>query len=126
MFLHAVSCHEIQLLLNYLGYFIYFYQITETNLRKSLHINSLLIFTENASFSEICGAICGVNTAGSLTFKLKNLLFKLIRIYHAQIIPGLGDMLKKMTTIRSTSFERENRIVDGHKITVRYIASLVS
>ena len=61
-----------------------------------------------------------------MTFKLKNLLFKLIRIYHAQIIPGLGDMLKKMTTIRSTSFERENRIVDGHKITVRYIASLVS
>lgn len=37
-----------------------------------------------------------------------------------------GQMVKKMTTIRSASFERENRIVDGHMITVRYIASLVS
>ena len=31
-----------------------------------------------------------------------------------------GQMVKKMTTVRNTSFERENRIVDGHKITVRY------
>ena len=37
-----------------------------------------------------------------------------------------GQMVKKMTTIRSAIFERENRIVDGHMITVRYIASLVS
>ena len=37
-----------------------------------------------------------------------------------------GQMVKKMTTIRSAIFKRENRIVDGHKITVRYIASLVS
>ncbi len=31
-----------------------------------------------------------------------------------------GQMVKKMTTVRNTSFERENRIVDGHRITVRY------
>ncbi len=31
-----------------------------------------------------------------------------------------GQMVKKMTTVRRTSFERENRIVQGHKTTVRY------
>ncbi len=31
-----------------------------------------------------------------------------------------GQMVKKMTTVRRTSFERENRIVKGHKTTVRY------
>jgi len=31
-----------------------------------------------------------------------------------------GQMVKKMTTVRRTSFDRENRIVKGHKTTVRY------
>ena len=31
-----------------------------------------------------------------------------------------GQMVNKMTTVRRTSFERENRIVKGHKTTVRY------
>ncbi len=38
-----------------------------------------------------------------------------------------GQMVKKMPTVRSkkeVSFERENRIVDGHKQTVRYIAGI--
>jgi len=35
-----------------------------------------------------------------------------------------GQMVKKMTPARTTSFERENRIVDGHKTTVRYTYSL--
>jgi len=36
-----------------------------------------------------------------------------------------GQMVKKMTPKRTTTFERMNRIVDGHKVTVRYIASVV-
>ena len=36
-----------------------------------------------------------------------------------------GQMVKKMCTVRTASFERTNRIVDGHKATVRYIASVV-
>ena len=38
-----------------------------------------------------------------------------------------GQMVKNMTTVRSTKnwvFERENRVVDGHKTTVRYIAGV--
>lgn len=38
-----------------------------------------------------------------------------------------GQMVKNVTTARRTrnvSFQRENRVVDGHKMTVRYIASL--
>ena len=38
-----------------------------------------------------------------------------------------GQMVKKMLTVRLTKkacFERENRIVDGHKQTVRYIAGI--
>ena len=35
-----------------------------------------------------------------------------------------GQMVKNVLPVRSTSFERENRIVDGHKMTVRYTASL--
>ena len=38
-----------------------------------------------------------------------------------------GQMVKKITTVRLPkiiSFERTNRIVDGHKITVRYIADI--
>ena len=35
-----------------------------------------------------------------------------------------GQMVKKMKTIRTSSFERDNRIVAGHKITVRYIAGI--
>ena len=38
-----------------------------------------------------------------------------------------GQMVKKITTVRlpkMISFERTNRIVDGHKITVRYIAGI--
>lgn len=38
-----------------------------------------------------------------------------------------GQMVKKMSTIRlpkTIQFERTNRIVDGHKITVRYIAGI--
>ena len=38
-----------------------------------------------------------------------------------------GQMVKKMSTVRTmkqVSFERTNRIVDGHKTTVRYIAAL--
>lgn len=31
-----------------------------------------------------------------------------------------GQMVKNICPIRNTSYERENRIVDGHKITVRY------
>ena len=36
-----------------------------------------------------------------------------------------GQMVKKMTPERTSTFERTNRIVDGHKVTVRYIASVV-
>mgnify|MGYP005798765909 FL=1 len=35
-----------------------------------------------------------------------------------------GQMVKKMKTIRTSSFQRDNRIVAGHKITVRYIAGI--
>jgi len=38
-----------------------------------------------------------------------------------------GQMVKKIYTVRTTkmySFERENRIVDGHKMTVKYIAGI--
>lgn len=38
-----------------------------------------------------------------------------------------GQMVKNITTVRlpkKISFERTNRIVDGHKITVRYIAEI--
>ena len=38
-----------------------------------------------------------------------------------------GQMVKNVTTVRlpkSIRFERTNRIVDGHKITVRYIAGI--
>ena len=38
-----------------------------------------------------------------------------------------GHMVKNITTVRlpkKISFERTNRIVDGHKITVRYIAEI--
>ena len=38
-----------------------------------------------------------------------------------------GQMVKNITTVRlpkNISFERTNRIVDGHKITVRYIAGI--
>jgi len=39
-----------------------------------------------------------------------------------------GQMVKNIPTIRTmkqVSFERTNRIVDGHKTTVRYIAELI-
>ena len=35
-----------------------------------------------------------------------------------------GQMVKKMNPIRTSNFERDNRIVAGHKITVRYIAGI--
>jgi hypothetical protein len=35
-----------------------------------------------------------------------------------------GQMVKKMMTVRRTSFERQNRIVPGHKTTVRYTYSI--
>ena len=35
-----------------------------------------------------------------------------------------GQMVKKMNTVRRTSFERENRILAGHKTIVKYIAEL--
>ena len=35
-----------------------------------------------------------------------------------------GQMVKKMTPVRRTRFERENRIVKGHKTTVKYEFSL--
>ena len=38
-----------------------------------------------------------------------------------------GQMVKKMLTVRLTKkavFERENRILDGHKQTVKYIAGI--
>ena len=35
-----------------------------------------------------------------------------------------GQMVKKMSPVRTASFERTNRIVDGHKVTVRYIVSV--
>ena len=35
-----------------------------------------------------------------------------------------GQMVKKMKTVRTSSFQRDNRIVAGHKITVRYIAGI--
>ena len=31
-----------------------------------------------------------------------------------------GQMVKKMTPVRTTRFERSNRIVKGHKTTVKY------
>ncbi len=36
-----------------------------------------------------------------------------------------GQMVKKITPARSTRFERKNRIVEGHKTTVKYICTLV-
>lgn len=39
-----------------------------------------------------------------------------------------GQMVKKMSTARTVkniSFERVNRVVDGHRITVRYIACIL-
>ena len=36
-----------------------------------------------------------------------------------------GQMVKKMMPIRTSTFERTNRIMDGHKVTVRYIAEVV-
>ena len=36
-----------------------------------------------------------------------------------------GQMVKKMTPKRTSTFERTNRIVAGHKVTVRYIASVI-
>lgn len=35
-----------------------------------------------------------------------------------------GQMVKKMKPVRNVSFERANRIVEGHKVTVRYVAGL--
>jgi len=35
-----------------------------------------------------------------------------------------GQMVKKMTPTRNITFERANRIVAGHKTTVRYVAGL--
>lgn len=35
-----------------------------------------------------------------------------------------GQMVKNVTTVRTVSFSRDCRIVDGHKMTVQYIASL--
>lgn len=35
-----------------------------------------------------------------------------------------GQMVKNMATIRTTTFQRKNRIVNGHQITVRYLARL--
>lgn len=35
-----------------------------------------------------------------------------------------GQMVNNMNPIRTMKFERTNRIVDGHKITVRYIAEI--
>ena len=35
-----------------------------------------------------------------------------------------GQMVKKMNTVRTSSFERQNRIVAGHKVTIRYIAGI--
>ena len=35
-----------------------------------------------------------------------------------------GQMVNNMTPVRLTNFERENRIVQGHKTTVRYTYSL--
>ena len=36
-----------------------------------------------------------------------------------------GQMVKNMTPVRRASFERENRIVRGHKATVRYTYKIV-
>ena len=39
---------------------------------------------------------------------------------------SIGNQIrKKMSPVRTASFERTNRIVDGHKVTVRYIASVI-
>ena len=35
-----------------------------------------------------------------------------------------GQMVNNMTPVRLTNFERENRIVQGHKTTVKYTYSL--
>ena len=35
-----------------------------------------------------------------------------------------GQMVKKICPARIISFDRENRIVNGHKITVKYIADI--
>ena len=35
-----------------------------------------------------------------------------------------GQMVKHVCPVRLTKFERINRIVEGHKLTVRYIAEL--
>ncbi|MBQ2277841.1 MAG: alpha/beta-type small acid-soluble spore protein [Clostridia bacterium] len=36
-----------------------------------------------------------------------------------------GQMVKKMSPVRTANFERTNRIADGHKVTVRYTASVI-
>jgi hypothetical protein len=35
-----------------------------------------------------------------------------------------GQMVKKMCTERSASYERSSRVADGHRVTVRYVAGL--
>ena len=35
-----------------------------------------------------------------------------------------GQMVKKMTTARTTKFDREDRTAEGHKTTVTYIAKI--
>ena len=35
-----------------------------------------------------------------------------------------GQMVKKSRPVRSITFERKNRIVEGHRIAVQYIATL--
>ena len=35
-----------------------------------------------------------------------------------------GQMVKKSRPVRNITFERNNRIVEGHRIAVRYIATL--
>ena len=35
-----------------------------------------------------------------------------------------GQMVKKMTTVRTMSFQRKNRTASGHTLTVRYIAGI--
>ena len=37
---------------------------------------------------------------------------------------GMGPQEQKCVPVRSTSFERENRIVNRHRMTVRYIAQI--
>lgn len=37
-----------------------------------------------------------------------------------------GQMVKKMCSMRSINYKRQNRIVNGHSMTVRYICSLMA